>query len=217
MKTSYNAQRLNMLECQIKPFSVIDGRVLQAFETVAREEFVPAEQKKLAYLDEDLPVGNGRFMLEPPAFARLLQEANITENDKVLDVGCLGGYSTAILARLAGHVVALDDEAWVAQARKNLGETAANVQFVTGPLVAGDSAHAFYDVIVINGAIQKMPDSLIAQVKDGGTIACFWRNERGNAHAVVYTRHGESLKQRILFDAFVPVLPGFEAVEGFVF
>ena len=120
MKTNFATARLNMIESQIKPFNVVDKRILQAFSNVKREDFVPSERKGLAYSDEDLPMGGDRFMIEPPAYAKLLQEAGIEEDSTVLDIGCLTGYTTAILAQLARAVVAVDDAVWIAKAQKSL-------------------------------------------------------------------------------------------------
>jgi protein-L-isoaspartate(D-aspartate) O-methyltransferase len=211
--TDFTQQRLNMLESQIRPFSVTDQRVLQAFQTVAREEYIPAERRGLSYLGGDLPMGQGRFMVEPAAHARLLQEAAISPEMSVLDIGCLTGYSTAILSHITPHVVGLDTVEWVAQA-KNLARN--SLEFTAGALDEGFHLKEF-DVIVINGAVQKIPAAITAQLKEGGVIATFWRGIRNQGHAVLYHKQNGALREQVLFDAFAPVLPGFENQEGFVF
>lgn len=214
MPQSYQQQRLNMVENQIKPFSVINPRVLKAFGSVAREEYIPAERRGLAYLGGDLPMGQGRFMLEPAIHARLLQELPIEPESKILDIGCLTGYSTAILSQLAPDVLGLDSVEWVAQA-KNLAHE--SLAFEAGSLETGAALSAPFDIIIINGAIQYMPETIINQVKEGGVIAAFWRGVRNQGHAALYHKYNGDLREQVLFDAVVPVLPGYEKQEGFAF
>lgn len=214
MTDSYTLQRLNMLESQIRPFSVINDRVLNAFESVAREEYIPLERRGLAYLGGDLPMGHGRFMVEPAAYARLLQEAHIGPDDKVLDVGCMTGYTTAILSYLTPHVTGVDTVEWVAQA-KNLARDSLN--FDAGTLATGLPLQGPFDVIVLNGAVQKISEELIAQLKEGGIIAAFWRGVRNQGYAALYHKQKGDLREQVLFDAFVPVLPGFELEAEFTF
>ena len=212
MIDTYHQQRLNMLDSQIKPFSVINVRILKAFESVAREEYIPAERSGMAYLGGDLPMGHGRFMVEPAAYARLLQEAHIGPDTKVLDIGCLTGYSTAIISQLTSNVVGLDTVEWVAQA-KNIAHQSLN--FEAGTLTTGTVLLGPFDVIVINGAIQQIPETIIDQLEEGGLIATFWRGVRNQGHAALYHKRNGDLHEQVLFDAFVPVLPGFEKDEGF--
>ena len=214
MIDSYHQQRLNMLDSQIKPFSVINDRILNAFESVAREEYIPAERRSLAYLGGDFPVGQGRFMLDPANHARLLQAIHIDGNKSVLDIGCLTGYSTAIISHLTNQVIGLDNVEFVAQA-KNLAHQ--SLEFIAGALDAGAPLNGPFDVIVINGAVQYIPDQILAQLKENGVIATFWRGVRNQGHAVLYHKQKNNLHEQILFDAFVPVLPGFEKNEGFIF
>lgn len=212
MIDTYHQQRLNMLDGQIKPFSVINTRILNAFESVAREEYIPLERRALAYLGGDLPMGNGRFQIEPAAHARLIQEAHIQPDAKVLDIGCMTGYSTAILSHLTSNVVGLDSVEWVAQA-KNLAHQSLN--FEAGDLTTGLPLSGPFDVIVINGAIQQIPEAIIGQLEEGGIIATFWRGVRNQGHAVLYHKRNGDLHEQVLFDAFVSILPGFEKLEGF--
>jgi len=218
MLNSYTNQRLNMLEGQIKAFSVFNEAVLSAFAAIPREDFIPDERRGLAYLGEELPMGQGRFMVEPACYARLVQEANITQGLKVLDVGCLTGYSTAILNSLSSHVCGIDHQEWIMHAKKIAENSGlAMPDFYIGDLTKGLAEQAPFDVIMINGAVQQIPNALIDQLKDGGRIAAFWRSERGEGHAVLYHKHKNGLRQQRLFDAFVPLLAGFEQKEGFVF
>ena len=218
MSLSFATSRRNMVDCQIKPFSVNDERVLAAFAAVPREEFVPPALKDHAYTGEDLPLGHGRFLLDASAYARLLQEASIDPKARVLDIGCLYGYSSAILSHLAAQVVALDAAPMIEAAKKNAFE---NVTFVAGDMTKGVSQSGPYDVIIINGAVQQVPSTLIEQLHDGGVIATFTRNRLGkelaSGQAVVYHKTGKVLRAITVFDAMVPMLPGFEKAEGFVF
>lgn len=214
MSDSYHQQRLNMLDSQIKPFSVINDRILKAFASVAREEYIPVERRGLAYLGGDFPLGQGRFILDPANHARLLQEVHISPDKTVLDIGCLTGYSTAIISHLTNNVVGLDTVEWVAQA-KNLAHQ--SLEFIAGSLETGAPLNGPFDVIVINGAVQHIPDELIAQLKENGVIATFWRGVRNQGHAVLYHKQKGGLHEQIVFDAFVPVMPGFEKNEGFIF
>ncbi|MDB5478401.1 MAG: protein-L-isoaspartate O-methyltransferase [Alphaproteobacteria bacterium] len=212
--SSFETARFNMVESQIRPFSVMNEQVINAFSSVAREEYIPVERRNLAYLGGDLPMGKGRFMVEPAGYARLLQEAHIVPGMRVLDIGCLTGYTTAILSYLTAEVTGLDSVEWVMQA-KNLAHQSLN--FVAGELAAGAPLQGPFDVIVLNGAVQRIPEALIAQVKEGGLIACFWRGQRSDGHGVLYHKQKNALRQQILFDAFVPILPGFEEQPGFIF
>lgn len=209
MTDSYHQQRLNMLESQIRPFSVIDTRILHAFESVPREAYIPESRRGMAYLGGDLPMGQGRFLVEPASYARLLQAAAIGPEAQVLDIGCLSGYTTAILSHLTPHVVGLDTAEWIATA------PAGELVFEAGSLVEGVTPPRLFDVIVINGAIQQIPETIIAQLNENGVIATFWRGVRNQGHAALYRLHNGDLHEQVLFDAFVPVLPGFEKQEGF--
>lgn len=184
-----------MVESQVRPTDVTDTAILSAMFEIPREEFVPAEWRALAYIDEDIEIADGRpgrFLMQASTFAKLIQLAEIRASDLVLDVGCGTGYSTAVLAHVAGFVVALDnDQALVAEAERNLSALGCeNVTVVQGPLPAGHAAQAPYDVIVVEGAIDDISPTLLEQLKDGGRLvavvgegnagrATLWRKESG--------------------------------------
>lgn len=184
-----------MVESQVRPTDVTDTAILSAMFEIPREEFVPAEWRALAYIDEDIEIAEGRpgrFLMQASTFAKLIQLAEIHASDLVLDVGCGSGYSTAVLAHVAGFVVALDnDQALVAEAERNLSALGCeNVTVVEGPLPAGHAAQAPYDVIVVEGAIDDISPTLLEQLKDGGRLvavigegnagrATLWRKESG--------------------------------------
>lgn len=216
--TDYATARTNMVEGQIRPNRVVDGPVVEAFRAVPRERFVPAALKGVAYVDEDIQVGAGRYLMEPMVLSRLLQEARIGAGDTVLDVGCATGYSAAILARLAGTVIALEqDPALAATAGRTLEEVGAgNVVVVTGVLADGHAGRAPYDAIVFQGAVATVPDSLLRQLAEGGRLVAVVLSGRvGKAR--LYENVGGVVSGRTLFDAAVPPLPGFAPAPRFEF
>ena len=212
------SRRVSMVNGQILPNKVTDERVTEALLAVAREPFVPKSLRGVAYVDEDIPVGDGRYLLEPMVFARLLQEAEVKAHDVVLDIGCATGYSTAVLARLAGSVVALECDAALAdKANEMLNQLDVdNAGVVTGELADGMPDQGPYDVIFMNGAVEQLPDSLKQQLADDGRLVVVQQGD-GTGQAWVYRRHGDVIDGRPRFDAQVKRLPGFEAEQVFTF
>ncbi|USG59905.1 protein-L-isoaspartate O-methyltransferase [Sneathiella marina] len=202
----YAEARHHMVLSQLRPNQVTSDRVANAMDTVPREEFVPKNLRSVAYLDEDLEVAPGRFVVEPRVFARLLQEADVKSTDVVLDIGAGTGYSSAVLGHLAQAVVAIDkDPELVAKASETLNKLECdNVAIVEGELAEGNKKHGPYNVIHINGAIDVVPVSLLEQLADDGRLVCVLGGNPGTA--TVYTRTGESFFPRKAFDASVPVL-----------
>ncbi|HVZ51823.1 MAG TPA: protein-L-isoaspartate O-methyltransferase [Pseudolabrys sp.] len=216
--TDFAAQRRNMVDGQVRTADVTDLRILTAMLEVPRERFVPASCAALAYLDRDLPVGVGgrRRLLKPMVLGKLLQAAAVGPADRVLDVGCAAGYAAAVLSRIAGTVVALDDdEGLLAIARPELS-ACANVTLVQGPLEAGWPAQGPYDVILVEGASEVAPDALCRQLKDGGRLVCVEGAGPG-AKAMLYLRSGDDIGGRPLFDASAAILPGFAKRPDFAF
>jgi protein-L-isoaspartate(D-aspartate) O-methyltransferase len=210
--------RRNMVDCQIKPNRVTDPRLLSALGAVPREVFVGRNLSGVAYLDEALPIGGGRALLTPMVLARLLQAAEIKPTDVVLHVGCGTGYAAAVASRLAATVVALESDAALAEAA---AETLAaqgcdSVVIERGVLNQGCPKHAPYDVIVIEGQIDFLPDTLLDQLAEGGRLVAVLRANGVGEGTIWVKRHGRT-GRRALFDATAPLLPGFERVPGFVF
>lgn len=207
--------RTNMIESQIRPNGVTDARVLAAIATVPREVFVPEELRAIAYMDEDVRIANAegapRHLMEPMAFARLLDLADISAGDIVLDIGCGSGYSSAVLAELAESVVAVEaDEALAQSASDNLSALEiANAVVLNKPHAAGCKDEAPFDVIVINGRIPDVPQALLEQLKDGGRLVAA-RGEGPIASNEVWTRHGDRFANSSKGQATVSALPGFE-------
>ncbi|MGQ0675705.1 MAG: protein-L-isoaspartate O-methyltransferase family protein [Rhodospirillales bacterium] len=215
----YAEARRNMVDNQLRANTVTDEALLAAIGALAREQFLPERLRGCAYVDEDVPLGNGRFLVEPMVLARLIQAAEVGPGGHVLDVGCATGYSTAVLARLAKSVVAVECDAGLArQARGALERLGiANATVVEGRLDQGHSASAPYDAIVIGGAIERLPPALAGQLAQGGRlVAVLLSGERGRVgQASLYT--GRPLTRVPLFDAATGRLPGFAADPGFVF
>ena len=215
----YATARLNMVESQVRTNKVTDSKVVDALLAVPRERFVPEKLRGVAYVDEDLPLGGARYLLEPMVLARLLQTAEIKPSHRVLDVGAATGYATAILARLAASVVGLEQEPRLAEeARRNLHELMINnASIVVGDLAAGNPKSAPYDLILVNGAIAGVPPALKAQLAEGGHLATVIKAGAGLGQATLFTRVGDTLSGRVIFDAGTPLLPGFVPEESFVF
>ncbi|MFP6746287.1 MAG: protein-L-isoaspartate O-methyltransferase [Alphaproteobacteria bacterium] len=210
--------RLNMVNNQLLTNKLTDDRIVQALLSVPRENFVPKALRGVAYVDEDIPLGNGRHLMEPMAFARILQAAEVRATDVVLDVACATGYSTAVLAQLAATVVGLETDAGaVASAEAQLAALQVdNAAVVSGVLVDGCSEQGPYDVIFINGAVEQVPGAYAAQLAEGGRMAVVER--RGpSSQAVLYVKRDGLVSRRELFDAMIPVLPGFQRAEAFQF
>jgi protein-L-isoaspartate(D-aspartate) O-methyltransferase len=212
-----NARRL-MVEGQVRTADVTDGRVLDAMLTLPRERFLPPPLVQLAYVDGDIPVARGRSLLKPMVLAKLVQAARIGSGDRVLDVGCATGYSSALLARLAASVMALEEDANLAgMAREALAAVGAtNVEVMTGPLIAGWPAGAPYDVILVEGSSEIAPEALGAQLKPDGRLLGIHGGSPASK-AMIYHRIEGHLVGRPIFDAAARLLPGFAAPPQFVF
>lgn len=217
--TDYAAARLNMVESQIRANNVTDPPVVEAFMSVPRECFVPKAMRGVAYVDEDLSLGDGRYLIEPMVLARLIQLAQVGREDLVLDVGSGTGYSSAVLARLAAAVVGIEsDPDMVASAATNLAQLGIdNAAFVEAALDTGYPKQAPYNVIIFQGAIDAVPPAIADQLADGGRLVAVVRQPRGLGRGTVYMREHGTLSGRPAFDAATPVLPGFVRKPAFTF
>jgi Protein-L-isoaspartate carboxylmethyltransferase len=215
----YASARTKMVDGQIRPSDVTDYRIISAMLDIPRDAFLTPSQKPLAYSDLPMKFSDGtREMVLPMTLARLIQAAAIQSGDVVLDLGCGPGYSSAVIARLASSVVALEEDAAVAaRAGETLVELGIdNVAVVTGRLAEGYPDEAPYDVIVIAGAVEVMPDDIGAQLKDGGRLVVI----EGTGQAgrlMLYVKSGEDLAGRIVANASARVLPGFARLPEFEF
>ena len=167
--------RFNMIEQQIRPWDVLDDTILSLLQRIKREEYVPEAYRAMAFMDLEIPLGQGESMLSPKVEARLVQELHIHPTDKVLEVGTGSGYMTALLASLAGHVhsVEIIPEFSQAAAQKLAAHDFNNVTCEMGDAARGWQKHAPYDVIVVTGSLPLLPDEFVAQLKPGGRLLAF--------------------------------------------
>ncbi len=215
----FAASRRTMVDCQILPSRVTDERVIEAMSDLPRELFVPSEKRSLAYVDESLPLGEGRFLMEPMVAARLLQALELKPTDVALSIGCGSGYSVALLGRVADTVVAVEsDTGLINHASKNLAELGIdNVAIMEGPLNAGAPKQAPYDVIFFDGAVSEVPAAISDQLAEGGRLIAMIEKSNGLCTARLLTRFNGAISGRDLFDASTPMLPGFERKAAFTF
>jgi protein-L-isoaspartate(D-aspartate) O-methyltransferase len=216
--------RRSMVDGQIRVNDVTDPRIVAAMLELPRERFVPASVRQLAYIDDDLPVRPGgpgqpgRYLMEPMVLAKLVQALDLESGHKVLDVGTATGYSAALLGRLVRMVVALEEERELAAAAASLLAElgAVNVNVMTGTLAAGWPSEAPYDAILLNGAVEVVPQALLQQLKEGGRLGAVMRSGAAG-RATIHSRVGNRFAARAVFDASVPPLPGFAAPKSFMF
>ena len=206
----YVAARRAMIESQLRPTGVVDPAIVNAFAAVERELFVPESMRPMAYADRALALGEGRFLTPPSAVGKLLMEMMPRAGQRALVVGTATGYSAAVLARMGLNVVALDSSA-------ELGGSARDgVEVVQGPLNQGWKKGAPYDQILIDGAVEQIPEAIVKQLADGGRLGTALI-ERGVARLVVGRKVGEAFGYLSVADAGMPVLPGFNRPRAFTF
>ncbi|MEM7744080.1 MAG: protein-L-isoaspartate O-methyltransferase [Pseudomonadota bacterium] len=214
----YTQAREAMVDCQIRPADVTRYSIIEAFLAVPREAFVGHAMRDVAYADIEVPLAPGRVLVEPRTLAKMIEVVGVSSGDLVLDLAPGTGYSTAILARLAEAVVAIEPEQVLLE---QMQDALANLEVdnavaALGSPAQGDAAHGPYDVIFVNGAVETLPASLTSQLKDGGRlVAVFLDGSVGRCCVMV--RAGESLTDRFCFNATAPLLQGFEKDRSFAF
>ncbi len=219
--TDFALARRNMIDGQLRPNRVTNIQILTAIADLPRERFLPEGLRSLAYADDDVPLGNGRYLMEPMILARLIQTLQPQPEDKALVVASGAGYGTALLARLVKSVVALEANAALAssaeQTLKALGIT--NVRHVTGKMEEGVPAEAPYDVILIEGAVQHAPPAIVDQLAEGGRLGTVIAasSPGGLGVARMMVKEGGVASGRPIFDAGTPALPGFAPPPRFTF
>lgn len=214
----YALQRFNMVETQVRTNDVTDIRIQEAMNAVPRERFVPSARRAMAYADVPVEVAPGRYLADPRTFAKLLQLAALRAGDRVLDVGCATGYSAVVLGHIAGSVIALEQDADLVRIASDTIPTlgATNVTLVQGGLTEGAKAAGPFDVIVIEGMVEDVPDQLLGQLAQGGRLVAIV-NQGGQGRAHLFVRDKGGIGRRMDFDATLPLLAGFRKVVGFVF
>jgi protein-L-isoaspartate(D-aspartate) O-methyltransferase len=215
--TDYALRRRTMVDTQVRPSDVTKYPIIEAMLAVPRELFVPAGRREAAYIGENLPIAPGRVLLEPRTLAKMLDALDIREDELVLDLGAGLGYGAAVLSRLAAAVVAVEEDGpMAADAEAALVEAGAdNVAVVRAPLAEGAAKHGPYDVIVLEGAVEQVPEALLAQLKDGGRIAGIFSEGPLGVCRIGYGSGGR-VSWRDVFHASAPVLPGFARQADFV-
>jgi protein-L-isoaspartate(D-aspartate) O-methyltransferase len=218
--TAFEAARTHMIESQLRPNKLTDERVLEAFLRIRRELFVPEQLRPVAYVDEDLPLGHGRYLMEPRVAARLIQAAAPARGDIVLVVGAGTGYEAAVLSRLTRSVVALEENPDLARMARDalVEEGIASVSVVEGVLSEGHRPRAPYDVVLFGGAITEVPAAIIAQLAEEGRLSVVIKSDAdGVGRGTIATRIGGVIAHRVIFDASIPLLKGFATKQSFVF
>ncbi|KNX40179.1 Protein-L-isoaspartate O-methyltransferase [Roseovarius tolerans] len=214
--TDYAARRTMMVDTQVRPSDVTKFPIIDAMLSVPREAFVPDRLREAAYLGENLDLGEGRVMLDPRTLAKMLDALDIEGDDLVLDIGAAHGYSSAVIARMAEAVVGVEADAnLVEEAQRTLLEHGAdNVIMQQGDLATGAPDHGPYDVILLQGAVEHLPEAITDQLKEGGRMACLFLEGALGVVRIGYKIDGR-LNWRYAFNAGAPVLPGFERHAAF--
>lgn len=211
--------RRNMVECQLRTNKITDARLLSAMQDLPREEFVPAAVKTLAYIDEDVQIAEGRFIMEPMVVARIVQEAKVQAADSVLVVGAGSGYLAAVAGKMAASVFALEEDADLAQQATGIltGMAMDNVVVVEGAAAAGVADQAPFNVILFDGAVDEVPAALFDQLAEGGRLVSVIQQSERIGVATYFEKRNGVVSRRAVFDANVQPLPGFQKEKAFVF
>ena len=213
--------RFNMIEQQIRPWNVLDARVLELLSELKREDFVPAAYKSLAFGDFEVPLGHNAAMLAPKVEARLVQDVQLTGTENVLEIGTGSGYMAALLGRMSHHVTTIEiNPELAAQATLNLARAVvANVDVRVADGSNIDAIQGEFDVIVLSGSVAEIPEALIAKLKVGGRLAAIVGEEPVMRMTLITrTDHGQQgLQTTQPWDAIAPRLAGFPELEAFTF
>ena len=206
-----------MVDTQIRPSDVTKFPIIEAFLSVPREKFVPDGKREAAYIGENFKIGQSRVILEPRTLAKLLDALDIRNDELVLDIGPALGYSSAVISPMAEVVIAVEDDSSMAnEAEEILTEVGAdNVVIQIGKLEDGAPEHGPYDVIILQGGVEKIPSSILKQLKNGGRVGAIFVEE-GLGTAKIGFKLNDKINWRYSFNAAAPVLPGFFKQKDFV-
>jgi protein-L-isoaspartate(D-aspartate) O-methyltransferase len=212
---------MTMVDTQVRPNDVTKFPIIEAMLSVPKEAFVPESLRDAAYVGDNVDLGGGRVVLEARTLAKMLDAADIQPTDRVLDIGCGLGYSAAVMARMAGSVVALEEDAGLAEGAARAlsamlsGEAGGRITLRQGALASGAPDLAPYDVIMVEGAVETVPEAVLSQLADGGRIVCLFAEAALGVVRVGIKADG-IVSWRAVFNAGAPVLPGFGKRRGFV-
>jgi len=214
--SDYTTRRTMMVDTQVRPQDVTKFPILEAMLQVPRESYVPDGLREAAYVSENLSLSESRVMLEPRTFGKLLDSLDIDPHEVVLDVGCGLGYSTAVVARLADAVVAVEEDAKMAEEAQAIlsGNGVDNAAVIEAVLAEGAAKHGPYDVIILEGAAEHVPEAILEQLKEGGRVGCIFAEAALGVARIGYKIDGE-VTWRYAFNASAPVLKGFEQPASF--
>lgn len=214
--TDFAARRTMMVDTQVRPSDVTKFPIIEAMLSVPREEFVPTSLREAAYAGENVDLGDGRVLLEPRTLAKMLDALDIQSTELVLDVGCSYGYSSAVIARMAEAVIAIEEDAIMAREAVELlaSNDADNVMVQEGALQLGAAEHAPFDVIVLQGAVHEVPETLTQQLKNSGRIAALFMEGALGVVKIGLKVDGQ-INWRPAFNASAPVLDGFQKNPAF--
>jgi len=214
----YAAAREHMIDSQVRTNDVTDSDIHNALRRVPREAFVPASKQSVAYSDTNVVTDEGRVMMRPRDFAKLVQLADIQKTDVVLNIAAGRGYAAAVLSHLADTVVGVEQSEELADRATELlmNYDVLNAAIVQGDLKSGAQEHGPFNVIFVGGAVDCVPKTWLDQLADGGRLVVVQPNGPVG-QARIYTKAGNAVGDRIAFDANIPLLPGFEAAPKFVF
>lgn len=212
----FSVLRIRMVDNQLRTTEVTNHTVLAAFQMVPRELFVPSSKLQLAYLDADIDIGNGRYMMSPSPLAKLIQLADIKSGDHVLVVGSGAGYGAAIIGKLARSVVALEESVQLSDMSSQSLSAAGigNVEVVTGDLSNGWQAKAPFDVIFVEGSVDTVPEAFFSQLAEGGRLVAV-RGLSLTGIASVHTKSGKTVSARRAFNLAIKPLQAFQKAEAF--
>lgn len=212
--------RKNMVDGQIHTAGIINQELLDVFRNVPRETFVPEALQNIAYNDEDIFLGAGRYLPKPIAHARMVQAAEPTKGDKVLDIGGATGYTAAVIAPLVAKVTALEEPQFLEYAAQMWNYLQYdNILPVSGPLTAGHQGNGPYDIIYVNGAVAEIPIHLTEQLAHGGRLITIIKKPDAMIGQVTLVKNsvGSKFSSRVLFETGAEFLPGFEPRPVFLF
>jgi protein-L-isoaspartate(D-aspartate) O-methyltransferase len=211
--SEFSTRRVMMVDTQVRPSDVTKFPIIAAMLAIPRESYLPSSLREAAYVGQNVEIAKGRVVLEARSLAKMLDMLDIQPGEQVLDVGCGLGYSSAVIHEIGGEVVAVEeDETLVVGAREALSGKAT---VVAGSLAAGAAAHGPYDVIILQGGVEIVPEALLTQLKEGGRIAAIFMTGALGTARIGYKLDGQ-VSWRPIFNATAPVLPGFAARRGFV-